>query len=353
MDALLFGSSALHAVRSLRTAGAGLASLASRQLGAPPTISRLLELIAADPTSSVEVPTSRKPLRLVVPSPRMRSSTPRIRYHVCTRPLPPGSMLQAMALSDGRDSILLPSASLLTIDLASALIAPTVNGDMPYAEAVLRTTRLVMELCGSYAHDPDNPRFGESACGLEPYSSLGELETQLTRMPNLAGIGYARKALRLAAGGSASPMESLVYGLFCLPSNLGGFGLHGAELNYAVIHGSTTFTAHANMHGDVVWPQEKVAIEYQGRGAHDLSEQTQLKEESRRIQDYQSLGYEVYPVTWEDLASGASFERFALCVASALFRGGRKNALRRMRQLLKNPDFKVAQTRLKAIFLGN
>lgn len=65
------------------------------------------------------------------------------------------------------------------------------------------------------------------------------------------------------------------------------------------------------------------------------------------------LDFEVFPTTWADFANKESFERFAVRVATALCRRGRKNAVRRMRQLMKDPGFVAKQARLKTIFLGH
>lgn len=261
METLLYGSSALRAIRALRRMESEFSERLGASLGAPP-LRELIRQVSEDSTNAFGIPTRCNPLRIVVPSPRMRSSSPRVRYHVCSRPLPRGSMLQADALGQGDVSILLPSAALVSIDFASVLVSPVIQGMMSYEEAVLRTVRLMLELCGSYAHDAANPRHGESACGIAPYSSLDEVSEQLELMPNLAGIGFVRKALQLASGASASPMESLAYALFCLPSNYGGFGFHGAELNASVVDGTSLSAAHKSMRGDLVWPQERVAVEY-------------------------------------------------------------------------------------------
>lgn len=84
------------------------------------------------------------------------------------------------------------------------------------------------ELCGSYGLSV------QSSSGFlrrDPRSNPQLIERYLEKCEGIHGVKAAKRASSYFVKGSASPMESLLSMLLCLPSSLGGFGLPRPELN--------------------------------------------------------------------------------------------------------------------------
>lgn len=87
------------------------------------------------------------------------------------------------------------------------------------------------ELCGSYGLSV------QSSSGFlrrEPRSNPQLIERYLEKCEGIHGVKAAKRASSYLIKGSASPMESLLSMLLCLPPSLGGFGLPRPELNYPI-----------------------------------------------------------------------------------------------------------------------
>lgn len=111
------------------------------------------------------------------------------------------------------------------------------------------------ELCGSYGLSV------QSSSGFlrrEPRSNPQLIERYLEKCEGIHGVKAAKRASSYLVKGSASPMESLLSMLLCLPPSLGGFGLPRPELNYPmrptreasryvdVIYAGPTSSSHSN-----------------------------------------------------------------------------------------------------------
>ena len=84
------------------------------------------------------------------------------------------------------------------------------------------------ELCGSYGLSV------QSSSGFlrrEPRSNPQLIERYLEKCERIHGVKAAKRASSYLIKGSASPMESLLSMLLCLPPSLGGFGLPRPEMS--------------------------------------------------------------------------------------------------------------------------
>ena len=78
------------------------------------------------------------------------------------------------------------------------------------------------ELCGSYGL---NDQADKGFVRKDPRSNPQFIKRYLDKCSRLHGIKTAKRASNYVVEGSASPMESLLSMLLCLPPLLGGFGL--------------------------------------------------------------------------------------------------------------------------------
>lgn len=104
------------------------------------------------------------------------------------------------------------------------------------------------ELCGSYGLSV------QSSSGFlrrEPRSNPQLIERYLEKCEGIHGVKAAKRASSYLIKGSASPMESLLSMLLCLPPSLGGFCLPRPELNYPI---ETNEGSVAIRRCDLCWP---------------------------------------------------------------------------------------------------
>lgn len=97
--------------------------------------------------------------------------------------------------------------------------------------SLIRLITVGYELCGSYGLSV------QSSSGFlrrEPRSNPQLIERYLEKCEGIHGVKAAKRASSYLIKGSASPMESLLSMLLCLPPSLGGFGLPRPELNYPI-----------------------------------------------------------------------------------------------------------------------
>lgn len=106
------------------------------------------------------------------------------------------------------------------------------------------------------------------------------------------GVKAAKRASSYLIKGSASPMESLLSMLLCLPPSLGGFGLPRPELNYPI---ETNEGSVAIRRCDLCWPDQQFALEYDSDTFH--SDASKLHLDSSRRSALEKAGVHVVSVT--------------------------------------------------------
>ena len=145
------------------------------------------------------------------------------------------------------------------------------------------------ELCGSYGLS------AQSDSGFlrrEPRSNPQLIERYLEKCDGIHGVKAAKRASSYIAKGSASPMESLLSMLLCLPPSLGGFGLPRPELNFPI---ETNEGGVVMRRCDLCWPDQRFALEYDSDTFH--SDASKLHLDSSRRSTLEKAGVHVVSVT--------------------------------------------------------
>lgn len=141
-----------------------------------------------------------KPVHLLVPSSECRIRCADARCHVRSGPFPARSFLP---IDEGTFS---SSPELAFVQMAEVLDCP-------------RLVKLGDELCGIYGIETvDIVDFDRTS----PFTTVKRLERFLLKAECMPGLVKARKAVRHIAPGSASPMETAIVLLFCLPRGSAG-----------------------------------------------------------------------------------------------------------------------------------
>lgn len=184
-----------------------------------------------------------EPLHFMVAGNAARRTGPRVQCHVYSDRLPAGSLV---AIAPDRYCA---SPELCFYQLACEL-------PLPLAAAV------GYELCGTYGKDALSERgFSCRAALTTPH----HIERHLAALGARRGIRHARAALRLVLPNAASPREAILAMLLTFPRRLGGYGLPMPVLNGAV---PSCASRSGLFRCDLLWPEQKVAIEYDSDAWH-------------------------------------------------------------------------------------
>lgn len=290
------------------------------------------------------------PPDILISDARKRPTTDGVRIHVLKRPFSRSAFLTlSLVVPDGAaQSICCCRPALLLVQYAEILLEQTRNNKLRKDVALIQLFELVMELCGTYARDPLVPRGGPCAFGISPIASKEGLLHDLQDLGYLAGIRLAQRAVALAQDGAASPMETLHYGMMCLPSKLGSLAIEPAQLNkpLALNRSQAQLANYREIKPDLGWESMGIAIEHQGGAWHGHG--TELDVDANRMQDYQAHGWMVFPVTSAHTRTLEGYDKFALRVVSAMSKRGKPSVGWRVRALLRDDEFMAARRLLFA-----
>lgn len=173
---------------------------------------------------------------------------------------------------------------------------------------------LGFELCGTYALVDDGPARRQEA----PLTTHAKLRAFVDAAPGSRGKKKALRALRYLLDGSASPMESVLAMLLCLPYGLGGYGLEAPRLNHHidVPPGSRKLADRSYCECDLCWPASKLAVEYDSKLHH--ADPERQESDARRRSTLMTLGFTVVTVSRGQLMDSGSFNRLAHQLAKRL-----------------------------------
>lgn len=190
--------------------------------------------------------------------------------------------------------------------------------------------KLGYELCSTYA-------LAESGAIVDspPLCSTQAIAALAAAWP-LNGAKRARCALAHVREGSHSPKETELAMKLGLPGRLGGFGLAGFEMNSPVELGEfgQHITGKSRCVPDLLWPEHRLDVEYNGREWHSFPEQRER--DLRRRQALAGEGYTVLTVEQRTVESPAELRRFA--DELSLITTGRRLRLRSARYKAKSAE---------------
>lgn len=281
MTLVLSHISALEYWRSTRTSGRVYK-----------TISHARNLITSSP--SLELDGSHdpfwlsRPLHVLVGVRSFRRSTHTIETHLWSSPLLKGDVLKA------NDELYVSSPEFCFLQMAAYM-------------NLVELIELGFEFCGTY---------GKSDNTLEnctPLTTSRKLSSFLEKASKHRGSKQALRAVRHVIDGSASPMETVLTMLFCLPYRLGGYGLPKPLINRRIDMTAETSLSRSYYVCDLYWPESRLAVEYDSDSFHSGTEK--LTRDSIRRGDLASAGVTVITVTRQQLMSSLDLHQLAQTVA--------------------------------------
>ena len=172
------------------------------------------------------------------------------------------------------------------------------------------------EICGLYSFDPEAERGFRKRT--KPITTKARLAKYLSGAKGCRGCKAAMRALKYVEELSASPMESVVEMLLCLPRMLGGYGLPRPEMNIEVPLSprAQRIAQRSKCIADLCYPLIKLDIEYQGEFDHD--NEKGFVSDRARVTGLLEMGYEVIELTYDQVAHLERFELIARYVAKKL-----------------------------------
>ena len=174
------------------------------------------------------------------------------------------------------------------------------------------TVKFGYELCSSFVlsellASPDHR---------EALTSPETLRKYVEHSAERRGIKVARKAVQYVRKGAESPMEIAVSMLLTLPRMYGGYGLPAAELNREIVVRSRAGGWQHTYRGDLVWPKQRVIVEYDSDLHH--SRQAELSRDALRRNALQDAGWRVIAMTKDQVFDEAAMDEAAAQLARAL-----------------------------------
>ena len=175
--------------------------------------------------------------------------------------------------------------------------------------------KLGYETCGSYLVSDS------VAAGFYPCESVSTPERLLRTLQKVEGFDGRRKAMqavRYVVAGSASPQETRLVLVLCLPCRLGGYGLPFPVMNRSVAPraADAPFTSQRSYVCDLYWEKARLDVEYDSDQFHASAEKLAL--DARRRSELALLGVQVISVTRRQLGSEHETEKVARAIARVL-----------------------------------
>lgn len=222
---------------------------------------------------------------------------PHVNTHVRSKELPDRSFYK---LDDG---VFVASPELCMMQLASKL-------------SEVEAVKLAMEMCGGYAIDAvyDDPGF----CKREPLTSPAKLAAYASRFykPDSAARGV--RFIKWLAAGSASPRETALHMLLCMPPRFGGYGIEIPQMNRRIVltPSEQMLVGAHHFDCDMYWPRERVAVEYDSAKYHTAEEKQERDAIRRNMLQYKSI--QVITATRTQVSRASEFDKLARQIARAI-----------------------------------
>ena len=186
--------------------------------------------------------------------------------------------------------------------------------EMASALSLKQLIALGFELCGTYRRAST---FGSARYDATPLTSPAALASFIEKSPQFKGVKKARRALPFILAGSASPRESELAMLLCLPYSLGGYGLPRPVMNAEMpLPKNVSATGRSSLRCDLYWPAARLDVEYDSVEFH--SAERLLANDSMRRIALESMDVTSVNLTAEHLRRASLFDEAAQGIARIL-----------------------------------
>lgn len=267
----------------------------------------------------------RRPVDLLVPSSHLRSAGKSAKFRVWSRPVPAGScrrLARDLVVCGPEFAIVQLAGSFGKFNELFDDFAEEVHGQVEVLESLGKPDEFVAEfphrweqtrrlaslaavaceLAGSYRLQGPGRGVAYGASPVMTASGLRDFAATACQGP---ASGRARAIADLALDSSASPMETALALMLTMPVELGGFGIKKPLLN-AVIDASSLdegLRGRDSVTPDMLWPEKKVALEYDSSEFHARKGAQQAERDAARSNTLSLMGYRVLRATTRGVSS--------------------------------------------------
>lgn len=241
----------------------------------------------------------------------------------------------------------LPNGAIMRVDHGIYSMSPAhIALQYSITHSLEETFMLVMELLGTYtlpeeatfpiAHgetwgpdsdtaadnkqesQSDKPEVNQARYRCDPAASIAELRA-LARWAKSSRYDTFRRAVALAAPGSASPMESIQYGVFGFPMGLGGFACCSLPKGGMLLNHRIDFDHDACIMAsgipyavcDAFIPAARFVLEYNGA---DHENATSVLHDAKRNNGLKGMGVTVMVITRAQMSDIEALEAIARAI---------------------------------------
>lgn len=320
-------------------------------------VAKLNRLGVSGLLSLLRVPET-EPLGILVPHDRDRVRCCGIRCTILRTPrgnmpflrLEPAdaSVISSLVPKDGNVFVLSPAN--VVLGMAKVLRQKELQGSMSHQRAVLSLAKLCLELCGTFLHDPFDPRDGEVVYKTKPMLSVAELASFVRGSGREQGLALLREVVPLVFDKSGSPQESFLGAAMFFSSRLGGLGLCGYAANKPL---ELTRDERASIGYRVITPDftlvgYNAVMEYLG-AVHEEGDNPRI--DHVRSLDYQTLGIREFAFWYADVCTQSAFMQSAARVMCAIEQVDGIQPRKRFSRLVNDPAFRQRQHVLMEVFM--
>ena len=243
----------------------------------------------------LEEPSPEHLLNVLVPSSGVRGRSKCVLASVWSGPIPKGAFRKVS------EDAFVSSPEFLFLQMARTL-------------DLIELIELGMELCGTYRRNAADDRTSYDQPILATPRSIAAFVEKAGPTP---GTNRAKQALKHISANSASPFETIVYLLLCLPRRLGGYAFPKPTLNTSITLSKRgkRHTLRKSSSPDLFWRFANLDLECHG-SVHEL-EGTRT-EDSMRRKALERMGIEVIELTYAEVKDPALFRATVRRLATRL-----------------------------------
>lgn len=316
----------------------------------------LIQKVVRPTLESLGMVSENEPLQVRVFQPGAKTRRHDIELHRSGATLPTGSFdlvvpahaSLSFALHTHGIRILVDGPSLCVLDIVREQMKATqpktlARKIVPFA----RGLALASEFCGLFSRDPMAPDTRDASYERDPVLHPEELRAFVEKLQRSAGRRVLEDVLLYLSERHGSPMEVMVYALAVVRPQLGGLHLPKPIVNRPLDLNKqqSALVSHKQLTPDLYWKQYDEAGEYDG-AVHNAP--SQVKEDKRRIVDYQTLGITVFPATSANFSTAQRTDEYMRALARHMEKHEGPALTKRMNRL-----FASAAHRERRILLGN
>ena len=264
-------------------------------MGGAPSRAKIAAFLSEHPDLATD------PLDVIVKSGDQRKM-PGIKNHVRSKELPDRSFYKL------DDELYVASPELCLAQLSVKLSEPEI-------------VKLAYEMCGNYAIDPFADPYDKEAEGFGKRPALTNKKQLIAYIERLYSPGTRARGhhfLRYIADASASPRETALCMLLCMPPYLGGYGIAIPVMNKRITlsFSEQLMVGIHHFDCDLYWPDKRVAVEYDCARYHTAVEKQECDAIRRNMLQYKGL--KVITATRKQVSDPAQFDKLAHQIARAV-----------------------------------